>query len=193
MDQYISSRAVSMRKETAKVMDSIYKDLIPYIESTDFPAQLPDKLKPLGINGLQIQGFGSPGLSTLEAGACIYEIAKRDGSIASFFTVQNSIGIAVINVLGDEEQKQRLIPKGISFEKIFSFGLTEPENGSDASGLQTNARKVEGGWILNGHKRWIGNATIGDAIIWARNEDDGGRIQAFVVEKGSPGYMPKKM
>ena len=193
MDQYLSSRAVGMRKETAKLMESIYKDLLPYIESTEFPAWLPEKLKPLGINGLQIKNFGSPGLSTLEAGACIYEMSKRDGSVASFFTVHNAIGMAVIDALGDEEQKQRLIPKGINFEKIFCFGLTEPGNGSDASGLRTNARKVEGGWILNGHKRWIGNATIGDAIIWARNEDDGGRIQAFLVEKGSPGFMPKKM
>ena len=72
----------------------------------------------------------------------------------------------------------------MSFEKIFCFGLTEPENGSDASGLRTSARKVEGGWILNGTKRWIGNATMGDVIFWARNEDDGGRVQAFVVEKG---------
>ena len=81
----------------------------------------------------------------------------------------------------------------MSFEKIFCFGLTEPENGSDASGLRTTARKVEGGWVLNGNKRWIGNATMGDVIVWARNEDDGGRIQAFVVEKGSSGFLPKKM
>ena len=81
----------------------------------------------------------------------------------------------------------------MSFEKIFCFGLTEPENGSDASGLRTTARIVEGGWVLNGNKRWIGNATMGDVIVWARNEDDGGRIQAFVVEKGSSGFLPKKM
>ena len=86
-----------------------------------------------------------------------------------------------------------MLTRGIKFEKIFCFGLTEPENGSDATGLKTSARKVEGGWVLNGTKRWIGNATLGDVIVWARNEDDGGRIQAFVVEKGSAGFMPKKM
>ena len=78
-------------------------------------------------------------------------------------------------------------------EKIFCFGLTEPTNGSDASALRTTARKVEGGYVLNGEKRWIGNATFGDVIVWARNEDDGGRVQAFVVEKGSPGIVCKKM
>lgn len=71
--------------------------------------------------------------------------------------------------------------------------MTEPDNGSDASGLKTTATKVEGGYKLNGKKRWIGNATIGDPVIWARNAADNNRIQAFVVEKGTPGFYPKKM
>lgn len=81
----------------------------------------------------------------------------------------------------------------MNFEKIFCFGLTEPLNGSDATGLRTTAKKVDGGYILNGTKRWIGNATFGDVCVWARNEADGGRIQAFVVEKGTPGFNPKKI
>ena len=80
-----------------------------------------------------------------------------------------------------------MLPKGMSFEKIFCFGLTEPTNGSDASDLKTTACRVEGGWLLNGQKRWIGNAMIGDVIIWAKNVDDGDRVQAFLVEKGSAG------
>ena len=74
-----------------------------------------------------------------------------------------------------------------------SFGLTEPLNGSDATGLQTSATKVEGGWILNGQKRWIGNATIGDVCVWAKNKNDGDKIQCFYVEKGSKGFTPKKI
>lgn len=131
-------------------MDDIYKDLLPFIESTEFPSWLPSKLKTLGINGLQIQGYGSPGLSTLEAGAMCYEIAKRDGSASTFLLVHNAIGMAVIDALGDEEQKKRLLTAGVQFDKIFCFGLTEPANGSDATGLKTSARKVEGGWVLNG-------------------------------------------
>ena len=123
---------------------------MPYIESTEFPAWLPEKFKPLGINGLQIKGYGSPGLSTLEAGAICYEIAKRDGSASTFLLVHNAIGMAVIDALGDEEQKERFLTRGVKFEKIFCFGLTEPDNGSDATGLKTSARKVEGGWVLNG-------------------------------------------
>ena len=64
----------------------------------------------------------------------------------------------------------------MKFEKIFCFGLTEPLNGSDATGLQTTATKTEGGWLLNGTKRWIGNATMGDVVVWARNTSDGNRI-----------------
>lgn len=176
MDQYISAKAVSMRKAMANMMDSIAQDFLPYVESTEFPTWLPDKIKPLGINGLQIKGYGSPGLSTLEAGAVIYEMAKRDGSAATFLLVHNAIGMAVIDALGDDEQKERFLTKGVKFEKIFCFGLTEPDNGSDATGLKTTARRVDGGYILNGQKRWIGNATMGDVIVWARNEDDGGRI-----------------
>ena len=106
----------------------------------------------------------------------VYEMAKRDGGLATFFLVHNAIGMAVIDALGDEEQKKRLLTPGIKFEKIFCFGLTEPDNGSDASGLKTTATKVEGGYLINGRKRWIGNGTFGDVIVWARNPSDGNRV-----------------
>ena len=123
----------------------------------------------------------------------MYEMAKFDGSVSTFLLVHNAIGMAVIDALGDDEQKERLLTKGMNFDKIFCFGLTEPDNGSDASALKTSAKKVDGGYVLNGKKRWIGNATLGDVIVWARNEDDGNRVQAFVVEKGSQGFAPTKM
>ena len=74
LDGLLSDRAVTMRKETSKVCDEFYKDLLPHVEATTFPTWLPDKLKPLGINGLTIKGYGSPGLTTLEAGASIFEL-----------------------------------------------------------------------------------------------------------------------
>jgi glutaryl-CoA dehydrogenase len=87
-----------------------------------------------------------------------------------------------------------MLPPCLSLDKFVSFGLTEPENGSDASALAANAKKTEGGYLLNGQKRWIGNATFADYIIvWARNLDDGKKVQGFVVEKGSEGLITSKM
>jgi len=166
---------------------------LKHVEETSFPYWIIDELKPIGINGLNMKGYGSPELSVTESGAVSYELAKVDASISTFVLVHNGIGMAVIDALGDEEQKERLLTPGVKFDKIYCFGLTEPGNGSDASNLKTSARKVEGGYILNGQKRWIGNATFGDVNVWARNEAEGGRVQAFVVEQGSPGFTTKKM
>jgi glutaryl-CoA dehydrogenase len=84
--------------------------------------------------------------------------------------------MGVVHALADEEQKQRWLLPAAKLEKFIAFGLTEPGNGSDATGLQTTATKVEGGWSLNGQKRWIGNGTVGDLLVWARNAEDGNRI-----------------
>lgn len=85
------------------------------------------------------------------------------------------------------------MPPGIAMEKLIGFGLTEPLNGSDASSIQTRAEKVEGGWILNGQKRWIGGAVGGDVIIWAKNITDQNRVQAFYVERDSRGFIATKI
>lgn len=94
-----------------------------------------DKINALGINGLSIKGYGSPGLNTVESGALMLEMCKRDASVATFFLVHNAIGMAVVERLGDEEQKQRFLVPAMKFERIMSFGLTEPLNGSDATAL----------------------------------------------------------
>jgi alkylation response protein AidB-like acyl-CoA dehydrogenase len=167
---------------------------LEYINKTEFPFELLPKLKEIGVNGYHIKEFGGPGLNSSEVGAVVYEMAKVDASIMTFFTVHNSIGMAVVDLLGNEEQRQRILPDGIQLKKILSFGLTEPDFGSDATSLQTSAKKVEGGYLINGCKRWIGNATFADyIIIWAKNVDDGNKIQGFLVEKGSKGLVTKKI
>jgi len=90
--------------------------------------------------------------------------------VATFVLVHNAIGTNVISVLGDDEQRKRILTQTINMDKFVSFGLTEPDNGSDATGLKTTATKVEGGYLLNGEKRWIGNATFADYVcVWAKN------------------------
>lgn len=87
-----------------------------------------------------------------------------------------------------------MLPKIISLEQICCFGLSEPDYGSDASSLKTTAKKVEGGYLINGHKRWIGNADICKyCIVWTKNENEGGKVQAFVVTNGTKGYKPSKI
>ena len=133
-------------------------------------------------------------MTNLESGAIAFELAKYDASVSSFFMVHNGIGTAVISELGDEDQRKRLLGETINMNKIVCFGLTEPENGSDASGLKTTATKTEGGWLLNGQKRWIGNGTFADYIcVWAKNPLENNNIQCFVVKKGSPGLTCTKM
>jgi alkylation response protein AidB-like acyl-CoA dehydrogenase len=108
--------------------------------------------------------------------------------------VHNAIGTAVISELGDEEQRARLLKDSINMDKVACFGLTEPSNGSDASGLTTSATKTEGGWLLNGKKRWIGNAPFASYItVWAKNTSDGNKVQGFVVTPPSAGLTITKI
>ena len=193
-DAKMSPRAVQMRKETQKFIESIEGPLIPHINATTWPDWVFPGIKKLGVNGLTVKDFGGPGLTTLEAGSIIYEMAKIDGSVAMSFLVHNCLGMAVINELCSEAQRARLMPQLLSLEKTISFGLTEPAGGSDASNPLTTAVKVEGGYRLTGQKRWIGNATFADYItVWAKNTSEGGLVQGFIVTKGSAGLRTDKM
>ena len=130
----------------------------------------------------------------IETGSIFYEFARHDVSLATFMIVQNSLGLSVVERCGGEEMKKRILPDTIAFRKLICFGLTEPTHGSDATSLLTTARKTEGGFLITGKKRWIGNATFADYIIvWARNVDEGNKIQGFIVEKGSKGLKASKI
>jgi alkylation response protein AidB-like acyl-CoA dehydrogenase len=133
-------------------------------------------------------------LNIVETGSIFYELARWDVSIATFMIVQNCLGLSVVDRVGGEEQKKRILPDTIALNKMICFGLTEPTHGSDATGLLTTAKKTEGGFLLTGKKRWIGNATFADYIIvWARNVDEGNKIQGFIVTKGSKGLTTSKI
>lgn len=99
---------------------------------------------------MKIKDFGGPGYNAIEAGAIAFEMSKYDASVSTLYMVHNGIGTAVIDALGDEEQRKRLLGETLNMDKICCFGLTEPDNGSDATGLKTTATKTEGGWLLNG-------------------------------------------
>lgn len=158
-----------------------------YWERAEFPFALLPKLAALQVAGGSIQGYGCPGMSTLAAGLVSAELSRGDGSLSTFFTVHSSVVMTAIAMLGSEEQKQQWLPPMARLEKVGAFGLTEPQHGSDAVALETSARRDGDAYILNGQKRWIGNASFADlTVIWARDEQ--GHVGGFLVEKDTPGF-----
>jgi glutaryl-CoA dehydrogenase len=165
-----------------------------YWTREEFPAELLPGLAGLGIAGLAYTGYGCPGLGNLLDGMVAMELARVDSSIATFFGVHSGLAMGSIYLCGSEEQKERWLPSMARMERIGAFGLTEPDVGSGAAGgLTTTARRDGDQWVLNGEKKWIGNATFADyVVIWARSAEDG-QVKGFVVEKGTPGFSTTKM
>src|SRR5438309_2784642 len=160
-----------------------------------FPFELLPAFKELNLGGVGMQGYGCRGGSALLFGLVAMEMARVDASIATFFGVHNGLAMGSIYLAGSEEQKKKWLPPMARFEKIGCFGLTEPLVGSGASGGLTTTAKREGdNWILNGEKRWIGNAPWCDlSIIWARDLADN-QVKGFIVEnKTTPGFSVEKI
>jgi glutaryl-CoA dehydrogenase len=165
-----------------------------YWTREEFPHQLIPGLAALGIVGTPYHGYGCPGKSSLLDGVLMMELAAGDSSIATFRGVHSGLAMGSIYLCGSEEQKQQWLPPMARLEKIGAFGLTEPEVGSGTSGgLTTTARREGDSWVLNGQKKWIGNATFSDVtVIWARDVADN-QVKGFLVEKGTPGFKPEKL
>ena len=165
-----------------------------YWSRAEFPFELVPGIAALGIGGLGYQGYGCAGRNNVTLGFVAMELATADSSMATFFGVHSGLSMGSIYLCGSEEQKERWLPPMARFEKIGSFGLTEPEVGSGtARGLTTTARRDGDSWILDGQKKWIGNATFADVtVIWARDLDDG-NVKGFLVEKDTPGFSTEKM
>jgi glutaryl-CoA dehydrogenase len=158
-----------------------------YWERAEFPFALVPKLAELGVAGTTIDGYGCPGMSRLAAGIVSRELARADGSLNTFFAVHSGLAMGSIALLGSDEQRSRWLPPMARLELIGAFALTEPQHGSDSVSLETTARRDGNAYVLNGAKRWIGNASFADlVIVWAR--DDEGDVGAYVVEKGTPGF-----
>lgn len=167
-------------------------DVLPvindYWERAEFPWPLIEKLAQLGVVGARIDGYGCPDLDPVSAGLVQMELSRGDGSLATFLGVQAGLAMTAIYRLGSEEHKQRWLPRMATCEKIGAFALTEPEHGSDSIALETSARRDGHSWVLDGAKKWIGNASIADVtVVWARDTEDGA-VKGFLVEKGAAGF-----
>jgi glutaryl-CoA dehydrogenase len=151
-----------------------------------FPTYLVPKFGEMGLLGAQLEGHGCAGMSSVAYGVICRELERGDSGVRSFCSVQGSLVMYPIHKFGSEEQKAKWLPDMAAGRKIGCFGLTEPDFGSNPSGMLTNAKKVPGGYVLNGSKYWITNGTLADvALIWAKLD---GRIRGFLVEKGTKGF-----
>ncbi|KAN0037805.1 hypothetical protein ACTFIV_003160 [Dictyostelium citrinum] len=185
-DGLLSEKELATRKKAEKFAKEEINSLNinEYYERAEFPLPIIERLRGLNWVGANIRGYGSPELTSMELGLIAMEFAKSSADIATFYTILLNITMLAIYYSGSEQQKQYYLPKMASLEKIGAFALTEPEAGSDAAGLKCTAKKLPngGGWILNGEKRWIGNAPMADIIVvWARNVDTN-KIHGFVLE-----------
>jgi glutaryl-CoA dehydrogenase len=159
-----------------------------YWTRAEFPFELVEPWAELGLGGLAYEGYGCPGASFLLEGLAAMETARVDCSFATFHGVHSGLAMGSIYLAGSNEQKEHWLPRMARFEKIGAFGLTEPEVGSGAArGLTTTARRDGDEWVLDGQKKWIGNAPHADVtVIWARDVEDD-QVKGFLVEKGTPG------
>jgi glutaryl-CoA dehydrogenase len=155
-------------------------------ESATFPRELVRPFAALGVLGGMVGGYDCPDIGPLAFGLAMQELARVDSSFATFAGIDGGLVPSTLQAFGTEEQKQRWLPRLANGDAIGAFGLTEPDHGSDAAGMETSAVRDGDDYMLNGAKRWIGNATICDVVvIWARAEEG---IAGFLVEPPNPGF-----
>ncbi|MEV7094291.1 acyl-CoA dehydrogenase family protein [Amycolatopsis sp. NPDC051045] len=187
-------------KLLVKAREFMTNDVKPLVndnwEAGTFPKELIGMFRESGLAGLPYEGYGEhkPAVSHLLTGMMAMEMSRTDASVATFFGVHNGLAMYSIYSGGSQEQRDRWLPEMAAMDKIGAFAMTEPLGGSDvAGGMRTTAKRDGNSWILNGAKKWIGNATFADyVVVWARDVDDN-HVKGFVVEKGTPGFVPEKI
>ncbi|MFK7782462.1 acyl-CoA dehydrogenase family protein [Psychroserpens sp.] len=172
--------------------DWVKRDVSPIIEDyaqkAEFPTQIVSGLAEIGAFGPYIPvEYGGAGLDQISYGLIMQEIERGDSGVRSTASVQSSLVMYPIWKYGNEEQRQKYLPKLASGEWIGSFGLTEPDHGSNPGGMVTNFKDMGDHYLLNGAKMWISNSPFCQiALVWAKNEE--GRIHGLIVERGMEGF-----
>lgn len=170
----------------------VQEELLPVIDGhwdrAEYPLHLAARLGELDLlrDGIEVPGL--PAQSKLAAGLVQAEISRGDGSIGTVIGVQGALALRSIAWLGSPEQRERWLAPLARATELGAFALTEPTHGSDSVSLETVARSVDGGYRITGHKKWIGNGSVGQiAVVWARGDD--GKVQGFLVPQDAEGYQ----
>jgi len=190
----LSDEEIMVQKTTKEFCSAEVQPIIEdFFERGEFPLSIVKKIADLGLLGANLPTeYGCSGMSHIAYGLICQELERVDSGIRSFVSVQGSLVMYPIYAYGSEEQKQYWLPKMASGDKVGCFGLTEPNFGSNPSGMVTRAKKTDGGYILNGSKMWITNGSIADvAVVWAKDDDD--KIRGFLVEKDFKGFTSPMM
>jgi glutaryl-CoA dehydrogenase len=178
------------------VREFVNDEVLPVIErhnqAMTFPKELIGKMAELGMFGSTLpEKYGGLGLNNVAYGLMMTELERGDSGMRSFASVQSALVMYPIYQFGSEEQRKKWLPAMARGKKIGCFGLTEPDYGSNPSGMITNAKKVDGGYVLNGAKMWITNSPISDvAVVWAKFD---GVIKGFLVEREFKGFTAPEM
>jgi len=194
ISEHFSDEEIMVQKMANEfVVKEVMPDIEEHYKNGTFPKELIEKISELGFLGCNLpEEYGCSGMSNIAYGLICQELERADSGVRSFVSVQGSLVMYPIYAYGSEEQKKYWLPKMAKGEKIGCFGLTEPNFGSNPSGMITRATKSDGGYVLNGSKMWITNGSIADvAVVWAKDQND--RIKGFLVEKGSKGYSTPVM
>lgn len=176
----------------SSIRDFVKREISPYIEDwaqrAHFPYEIVKKFGEIGAFGPTIpQEYGGGGLDYISYGILMQEIERGDSGMRSTASVQGSLVMYPIYKFGSEAQRKKYLPKLASGEWLGCFGLTEPDHGSNPSGMVTNFKDMGDHYLLNGAKMWISNSPKADvAVVWAKNE--AGRIHGLIVERGMPGF-----
>jgi glutaryl-CoA dehydrogenase len=182
-------------RETARafVNDKVMEIIDEHAQNETFPAHLIPEMGALGFFGPTLpEEYGCAGLSNVAYGLLMYELERGDSALRSMASVQGSLVMYPIYAFGSKEQKEYWLPKMAAGEMIGCFGLTEPDFGSNPSGMRTRAeRSADGTWLINGTKMWITNGSIADvALVWAATEEG---VRGFLIEKGTDGFSAPQM
>jgi glutaryl-CoA dehydrogenase len=194
LDTLLSEEELAVQKMTREFVESEFMPVVTaHHRDGTFPTDLIPMIGELGFFGANLpEEYGCAGLNNVAYGLVMYELERGDSGLRSMASVQGGLVMYPIYSYGSEEQKQQWLPRLAKGEAIGCFGLTEPDFGSDPSGMITRAQKIDGGYALNGSKMWITNGTIADvAVVWAK--DDEGVIRGYLVEQGTPGFTTQKM